>query len=578
MSHDHDHDHGHDGLTSFPDDALPEGSVVDGASLARDVEEAFDYVVVGSGAGGAVAAHTLAKAGFSVAMVEEGPWVKTREFGEKVYDAFRRMFRDAGTQVIEGRSYIPLIQGRCVGGSTVMNSAIAHRTPEDVLAEWHDRFGLKDHLTADALAPHFDALEADLNVHAVDDDVLGTNNRLFLDEASHAGLPARKMHRYERGCKGSGRCVTGCPNAAKQGMNVSYVPWALALGARIYCSCRVDRVVVEGGRATGVLARTTADPLGGTPHATHTARTVRLHARRGVLVAASTIQTPNVLRRSGLRARALGEHFQCHPGYGLGGVFDRPVEMTFGATQGAECTYLRKTERIKLETIAMAPELAAVRIPGIGQELMRNFGVFSNLAVWAVVVRAEAEGTVRPAWGGRDKVKLNLTRADIERARKGTAMLARMMFEAGAREVWPGIFGLPSVIRSIDDVRLIEEAPVDSRTWSFITTHLFGAARMGVDPRTSVVGPDFQTHEARGLFVVDSSVFPTNLGVNPQHSIMGMSRLAATRIAEAASNTSGVRVHGHAHPSANASAGVNANAAPGVVAAGGGGKSGSAAA
>jgi choline dehydrogenase-like flavoprotein len=528
MSHDHDHDH-----HAFPDEALPEGAVVDGAALARDMEESFDYVVVGSGAGGAVAAHTLAKAGFSVAMVEEGPWIRTRDFGESVYDAFRHMYRDAGTQVCEGRSYIPLIQGRCVGGSTVMNSAIAHRTPDDVLAEWHDRFGLGEHITGEALAPHFDALEHELNVHAVADDVLGENNRLFLDEASAEGLPARKMHRYEKGCRGSGRCVTGCPNAAKQGMNVSYVPWALTLGARIFCSCRVERVLVEDGRATGVLAHTTSDE-GDVEGKARPTRTVRLHARRGVLVAASTIQTPNILRRSGIRARALGEHFQCHPGYGLGGVFDAPVTMTFGATQGAECTHLRRTERIKLETIAMAPELAAVRIPGIGRELMRNFGVFSNLAVWAVVIRAEAEGSVRPGWGGRDKVKLSLTPADIRRARKGTAMLARMMFEAGAREVWPGIYGLPSVIRSIDDVKLIEDASLDSRMWSFITTHPFGAARMGVDPKTSVVGPDFQTHEAKGLYVVDSSVFPTNLGVNPQHSIMGMSRLAATRIAEAA--------------------------------------------
>ena len=528
MSHDHDHDH-----HAFPDEALPEGAVVDGAALARDMEESFDYVVVGSGAGGAVAAHTLAKAGFSVAMVEEGPWIRTRDFGESVYDAFRHMYRDAGTQVCEGRSYIPLIQGRCVGGSTVMNSAIAHRTPDDVLAEWHDRFGLGEHITGEALAPHFDALEHELNVHAVADDVLGENNRLFLDEASAEGLPARKMHRYEKGCRGSGRCVTGCPNAAKQGMNVSYVPWALTLGARIFCSCRVERVLVEDGRATGVLAHTTSDE-GDVEGKARPTRTVRLHARRGVLVAASTIQTPNILRRSGIRARALGEHFQCHPGYGLGGVFDAPVTMTFGATQGAECTHLRRTERIKLETIAMAPELAAVRIPGIGRELMRNFGVFSNLAVWAVVIRAEAEGSVRPGWGGRDKVKLSLPPADIRRARKGTAMLARMMFEAGAREVWPGIYGLPSVIRSIDDVKLIEDASLDSRMWSFITTHLFGAARMGVDPKTSVVGPDFQTHEAKGLYVVDSSVFPTNLGVNPQHSIMGMSRLAATRIAEAA--------------------------------------------
>ncbi len=513
---------------AFPDEELPEGAVIDGARLTSDVEDAFDYVVVGSGAAGAVAAHVLAKAGFSVAVVEEGPWVKTREFGERVHEAFQRMFRDSGTQVVEGRSYMPLIQGRCVGGSTVMNSAIAHRTPEDVLEEWAQRFGLREAITARSLEPHFETLERELNAHEVGEEVLGENNRLFLDEANALGLPAGRMHRYERGCRGSGRCVTGCPNAAKQGMNVSYVPWALSLGARIYCSCRVERVVVENGRAAGVIAQTRHDGQEGEPRS----RRVRLHARRGVVVAASTIQTPNLLRRSGLRARDLGRHFQCHPGFGLAGVFANPVDMSFGATQGAESIHLRRTERIKLETIAMPPELAVVRFPGVGRELMSRLGVFANLAVWAVVVRSEAEGRVLPAWGGHDKVKLTLTGSDVERIRKGTALLARMMFEAGAREVWPGVFGVPGVIRTIDEVRLIEQVPAEPRLFNAITTHLFGAARMGVDPRTSVVGPDFQTHEVRALYVVDSSVFPTNLGVNPQHSIMAMSRLAATRIAE----------------------------------------------
>jgi choline dehydrogenase-like flavoprotein len=523
----------HPAALPFPDDALPEGAAVDAAGLAADAEDAFDYVVIGSGAAGAVAAHVLTKAGFAVAMVEEGPWVKTREFGERVYEAFNRMFRDAGAQVVEGRSYMPLIQGRCVGGSTVMNSAIAHRTPDDVLAEWAARFGLGEAISARSLEPHFDALERELNAHAVGDDVLGENNRLFLDEASAEGLPAGRMRRYERGCRGSSRCVTGCPHGAKQAMNVTYVPWALRLGARIYSSCRVERVIVEKGRATGVLAQAQPEHPGqkGPGHR------VRLHARRGVLVAASTIQTPNLLRRSGLRARAIGEHFQCHPGFGLAGVFAKPVDMGFGATQGAESIHLRRTERIKLETIAMPPELAVVRFPGIGRELMSRLGVFANLAVWAVVVRAESEGKVLPRWGGGDKVKLTLGRADMERVRKGTALLARMMFDAGAEEVWPGIFGLPGVIRSVDEVRLIEEAPAEPRLFNTITTHLFGAARMGIDPRDSVVGPDFQTHEARGLYVVDSSVFPTNLGVNPQHSIMALSRLAASRIAEREAGT-----------------------------------------
>jgi choline dehydrogenase-like flavoprotein len=106
-----------------------------------------------------------------------------------------------------------------------------------------------------------------------------------------------------------------------------------------------------------------------------------------------------------------------------------------------------------------------------------------------------------------------------------------MMFEAGAREVWTGLFGIPAALRSVDEVRLIDAMPPDPRLFSFISTHLFGAARMGEDPRTSVVGTDFQAHEAERLYVVDSSVFPTNLGVNPQHSIMAMSRLAAARIA-----------------------------------------------
>src|SRR5258708_7947843 len=174
---------------SYPDESLPEGAVVDGETLGGDIEESFDFVVVGSGAAGAVAAHVLAKSGASVAIVEEGPWVKTREFDDRVLHAFKRMLRDAGAQVIKGRSYIPIIQGRCVGGSTVINSAIAHRTPEDVLDEWAKHFGVPG-ITAKTLEPHFEALEQDLNAHAVLDDALGQNSRIFLGEATAHGLPA----------------------------------------------------------------------------------------------------------------------------------------------------------------------------------------------------------------------------------------------------------------------------------------------------------------------------------------------------------------------------------------------------
>ncbi len=515
--------------TPFPDEDLPEGSVVDGESLTSDRDESFDYVVIGSGAGGAVAAHTLASAGYKVAIVEEGPWVKTRDFGEDVLTAFRSMMRDAGTQVMSGRSHIPLVQGRCVGGSTVVNSAIAWRLPEDVIDDWALRFGLDD-ITMAALEPHFDALEEALNVRTAALDVLGRNNELFMENASRMGATPTLMRRYDKGCKGSGRCLTGCPSAAKQGMSVSYVPWALAKGARIFTSCRADKVDIQNGRAVGVIAHTShREFVGGSKPVT-----VRLRAARGVFVAASTVQTPNILHRSGIRSAILGRHFQAHPGVGVGGLFDEPINQHFGVTQAVETIDFRKTHRFKPETISMQPELAAVRIPGVGRELVERMGQYAHLAVWAVQVRARAEGTVRPGFGGSDKVQFTMGEQDMKAARLAVAMLTRMMFESGAREVWPGIYGVPYVMKSIDQVKAIDDAPLDPRCYSFVATHLFGAARMSRDERASVVGPDFATHAAERLFVVDSSVFPTNLGVNPQHSIMALSRLAATRVAERA--------------------------------------------
>jgi choline dehydrogenase-like flavoprotein len=145
-----------------------------------------------------------------------------------------------------------------------------------------------------------------------------------------------------------------------------------------------------------------------------------------------------------------------------------------------------------------------------------------------------AEGVVDTQWDGRDRVRFTPTAEDMHTVRKAIATISRLLLDAGAREVWTGVFGLPGALTSPDQVRLLEEGPLEPRAYAFIATHLFGAARIGPDPRASAVGLDFQAHEARGLYVIDSSLFPTNLGVNPQHSIMAIARLAATRAAEEA--------------------------------------------
>ena len=146
-------------------------------------------------------------------------------------------------------------------------------------------------------------------------------------------------------------------------------------------------------------------------------------------------------------------------------------------------------------------------------------------------VRARAVGKV-DSFAGSDRVRYTLGPDDIRIAKKGLKTLGEIAFATGAKEVWPGLHGLPEALRSVDELRRIDEVPDDPRYFMFIATHLFGAARMGPDPRTSVVGLDFSTHAIRNLYVVDSSIFPTNLGVNPQHAIMGIAMAAAKTLCD----------------------------------------------
>lgn len=485
----------------------------------------YDYIIVGSGAGGATAARVLADTGLSVAVVEEGPAVEQKEFGDQVFPALRRMFRNMGAQVARGRALIPIVQGSCLGGSTVINSAIVWRIPEDVWTPWRDERGLGQALPLEALSTHWERIESELNIHPVERPVWGNHNRLMHEAREKLGLSGHPIRRGDRGCRGSARCLTGCPHGAKQSMLVSYLPYAAERGATFYTSARVDKVEVKGGKARAVVGHFRQTPLG------KKIAPFRLEARRAVLVAASVIQTPEILRRSGIKNPHLGRHFMGHPGTPLMGIFDRPIHMWQGATQGYDLDHYRRSHRFKIETISLPPEMAFTRLPGVGARWKEAMGLMDHAVIWAVQLRSYAEGRVREYFFGPD-VSYDLTREDMVNLRKGLRVTAELLFAAGAREVWPGVFGLPERLTHVDQVKLLEEGPEDPGCYSFIVSHLFGTTRMAAQPRDGVVSPNFSVFGVPNLFVVDASIFPTNLGVNPQHAIMGLAWHGAERVAE----------------------------------------------
>jgi choline dehydrogenase-like flavoprotein len=494
----------------------------------RDVPDgatdACDVAIVGTGAAGGAIGKVLADAGLDLVFIEEGPPVDHARAGRNVAEAARHLFRDGGTQVAIGRSVIPVLQGRCVGGSTAINSAICWRIPDDAYARAFADFGLADAIPLAELHRHFDTIEKDLDVHPVREEVLGRNNQLMRAGAERLGWRGQVTRRYETGCEGSGRCLQTCAGGRKRSMDVTYVPHAIARGARVYATCRAEGFVTSRRRVTGVTGRFWNPDTGAAGAA------LTVHARRAVVLAASVVQTPMLLGTLPVAGRAhLGRHFRAHPGTGVAGVYPDTVRPWLGATQGYEVLQFRD-RGIKLEALGIGPELGSVRLAGVGASFMAELEGFDRMAIWVVAARAEAEGRVRGRPGRAAVIAYTPTREDLAKVRAGMRALAELHFAAGARWIEPGIHGLPARLGPDERGRL-DDAPLDPQAYSLVATHLFGTARMAADATTGVVGPDFQVHGLRGLYVVDSSLFPTNIGVNPQHTIMAVAMLAGERIA-----------------------------------------------
>lgn len=477
-----------------------------------------DVVVVGSGPAGATVARDLARRGLQVVVIEEGALVPPGNFPASGFAAMARLYRAMGGSVTMGNAPMPYLQGRVVGGTSVINGAISWRLPEDVRAGWvAEDPALQDLLDRATIERLTDEVEIELGIAPTPAAIAGPNNLLLGAGAEALGLEHRPIARNVRGCRGFGRCLQGCPGGHKQSMDRTYLPEAVAAGAEIIAEARAEVIRLERGRAVGIVGET----RGGAA--------LDVQARIGVVLAASAVQTPVLLWRSGLRQGPVGQGFACHPGASMAGRFREPVRMWDGATQGHEVIGLRR-EGIKFEALGYDIALVATRLKGFGRALADEIDDIAHWANWGAAIKASARGTVRPAGAGA-RVRYSLTVDDMRKVRRGVAVMGRMMLAAGAEYVTPGVQGFDA---RVTDPRRLEafenDGTLDPKAYAMALTHMFGTARAGGDPHRSVVRPDLRHHHAAGLWVADSSVFPANTGVNPQTSIIVLARRCAEAV------------------------------------------------
>lgn len=498
-------------------------AITRGRDLEKGFDDACDVVVVGSGAGGAVVATLCAEAGLDVVVLEEGGHYTPDEYSKfRPSEVLRRLGREAGLFAAAGLGDTPLISliaGKCVGGSSVMTGGVCFRVPEAILHQWSRDLGLPD-MSPDAMAPYFEEVEARIHVEEVKATLRSRSTELFVEGAEKLGIRMQPLRRNIDGCTGQARCNFGCPNKAKLSVDISYLPAATSNGTRIYADCRVDRVRIERGRATGVEGVVIGGKDGKTTHP------FKVFAKV-VVVAAGTTHTPMVLSASGLgvASDALGRHITLHPSFRVSAIFDEDVRGWDGTLQSVYSDHFMD-DGITLVGVYGAMSILAASFPGVGKEHLEYVRKMKNAAIFGAMIHDEGGGAVRPHFGREPLLTYRMDPEDKRRLIRGLGILSQIAFAAGAREIFLPFFG-SKAFRREEDVRDALEHPPPGPRIECVAFHPLGSARMACNERLGVVRSTGESWEVPGLYVADGSVLPTSIGVNSQLPVMAV----ATKIA-----------------------------------------------
>lgn len=491
--------------------------VVDAATLDDGEELECDVVVVGTGAGGAPVARSLAERGHAVLMVEEGPLFTRADFTGRSVDMMRKMYRRGGSTAAVGNTVIPIPVGRGVGGTTLINAGTCFRVPDKTLAEWRETFDLPE-FTPDLLAPYYEKLETELGVGPSSAQAIGKPGELIARGCDALGYSHRPLLRNAPDCDGQGLCCFGCPTDAKKSTNVSFVPRALARGAQLVTGLKVERILLDDERAVGVVGRAR--------DASGALRTIRVRAR-AVVLACGTLHTPQLLLRQGIANASgqLGRNLSIHPAVAAAARFDEAVHGWNTVPQGYSIDHFA-SEGLMFEGGSAPLELTAAAIAGYGPGYVDFMEHFDRMLTFGLMVKDTSRGRVHASRAGEPHISYWLNDRDLGQVRRGLGILARVYLAAGAREVRVPIAGYAPV-RDLRDVERLERAPFAARHVDLTAYHPLGTARMGKAPLRSVVDLTHESHDVHNLFLCDGSSVPGSLGVNPQMTIMAMALRAA---------------------------------------------------
>jgi choline dehydrogenase-like flavoprotein len=454
-----------------------------------------DIVVIGSGAGGAVTAAKLATAGRDVTVVEEGPWVDPESVEPFSLEEMAVKYRHRPAAAL-GTPSIAYAEGRCVGGSTEINSGLYHRLPGQLAESWRGEYAI-DEFDPGVLDAYAQQIEGDLTVSRLP-GAPPPSSALLERGATKLGWQSVEYSRVFR-YDSTGRGV-------KQTMSRTLLPQAVDAGARVIPNCRVHRLLRRSGRVVGVSCRRTVDGHG-----------EELTIRAGhVFVCGGAIQTPAILHRSGIRGR-IGTGLKAHPMIKIAARFPHPVDH--GGVPMQVVTEFGPN--LSIGGSASRRGQVAMALADASDDIEDALADWERVSIYYAAIRAEGSGRVIGVPGLRSPiVTYRLTEGDMSRLARGLVHLGEVLLASGATELYPSVADGP-VVRRHEELGAWWDAVTRSRA-SLMTVHLTSSVRMGEDRARTGADSFGRVWGYENLRINDASLVPDAPGVNPQGTIMAI--------------------------------------------------------
>ncbi|GMH15900.1 hypothetical protein Nepgr_017741 [Nepenthes gracilis] len=502
-----------------------------------------DAVVIGSGSGGGVVAGVLANAGYKVLVLEKGTYRARRDLSLLEGPTLDQMYEGAGL-LSTYDSGVVILAGSTVGGGSTVNWSASIRTPEHVTKDWSRTYELElfdSKLYKEAMDVVCERMEVQ---HDIEDE--GFSNAVLREGCLELGYPVQNIPRNAPADHYCGWCGLGCKDGRKKGTVETWLKDVVDSGnGSILPICEATRVLHQrkkGRRrdtATGVAFE----------YRCKGAKEVCIVESKVTIVACGALNTPALLRRSGLKNRNIGRNLHLHPAIMAWGYFpetNSPEKEKKKSYEGGIMTAMSTVVAnfnttgygAILQTPSLHPGLFSAVMPWkSGIDIKTRMSRFSRTAHLIAIVRDRGSGKVL---SNPQKISYKVDASDEAHLKKAVEKMLRILAAAGAEEIGTHHRNGESINVKKASYHEFERfvkresgRPLSGLSAPIATAHQMGSCRMGVNPKTSAVNQVGETWEVEGLFVADASLFPTALGVNPMITVQAIAYCTAQTVLEA---------------------------------------------